>query len=66
MSDIKEGDVMKMKEIVETFGLTKRYGDFVSVNDLNLTVAEGSIYLLWGLAVYMAFLDQTERASPQH
>ena len=44
MSDIKEGDVMKMKEIVETFGLTKRYGDFVSVNDLNMTVAEGSIY----------------------
>lgn len=44
MSDIKEGDVMKMKEKVETFGLTKRYGDFVSVNDLNMTVAEGSIY----------------------
>ena len=57
MSDIKEGDVMKMKEIVETFGLTKRYGDFVSVNDLNMTVAEGSIY---------GFLGQTERASPQH
>ena len=44
MTDIKEGDVMEMKEIVETFGLTKRYGDFVSVNDLNMTVAEGSIY----------------------
>lgn len=33
-----------MKEIVKTYGLTKRYKDILSVNNLNMSVREGSIY----------------------
>lgn len=33
-----------MKEIVKTTHLTKRYGDTLSVQDLNMTVNEGDIY----------------------
>lgn len=33
-----------MKEIVKTNGLTKRYGDNLSVNNLNMSVKEGRIY----------------------
>ncbi|MDI6716187.1 MAG: ATP-binding cassette domain-containing protein, partial [Actinomycetota bacterium] len=30
--------------IVETEGLSKRYGSLVALNDLNLSIEEGSIY----------------------
>lgn len=33
-----------MKEIVKTNGLTKRYGDFYSVKNLNMAVRENTIY----------------------
>ena len=33
-----------MKEIVKTNGLTKKYGDHLSVNNLDMTVKEGTIY----------------------
>lgn len=33
-----------MNEIVKTDGLTKKYGEYLSVNNLNMTVKEGSIY----------------------
>ena len=33
-----------MKEIVKTSGLTKKYGDFLSVNELDMSVMEGNIY----------------------
>lgn len=33
-----------MKEIVRTNGLTKKYGDHLSVNNLDMTVKEGTIY----------------------
>lgn len=33
-----------MKEIVKTNGLTKKYGEHLSVNNLNMTVKEGVVY----------------------
>ncbi len=39
-------------QIVRTFGLSKRYGDSLSVSNLDMTVSEGKIYGFW---------DQTER-----
>lgn len=33
-----------MKEIVKTNGLTKRYKDHLSVNNLDMEVKEGRIY----------------------
>lgn len=33
-----------MKEIVRTNGLTKKYGAHLSVNNLDMTVKEGTIY----------------------
>ncbi len=33
-----------MKEVVRTTDLTKKYGDYLSVNKLNMTVKEGCIY----------------------
>lgn len=40
----KERNDETMKEIVKTNGLTKRYKDTLSVNDLNMNVKEGRIY----------------------
>ena len=31
-------------QIVRTFGLSKRYGDSLSVSNLDMTVSEGKIY----------------------
>jgi ABC-2 type transport system ATP-binding protein len=36
------------KTVLEARGLTKRYGDFVAVNDLNLTIKEGEVFGLLG------------------
>lgn len=33
-----------MKPAIQTFGLTKKYGDFVAVDSLNLEVMQGEIY----------------------
>ena len=35
--------------IIETRGLTKRYGDQVSVSNLDLHVQKGRIYWIFGL-----------------
>ncbi len=37
-----------MKNVIETSSLTKKFGDFTAVNDLNLRVKEGEIYGLLG------------------
>lgn len=41
--NMKRGNFL-MKEILNTNSLTKRYKDFYSVNNLNMTVKEGTIY----------------------
>lgn len=33
-----------MNEIVKTNGLTKKYGEHLSVNNLNMAVKKGTIY----------------------
>ena len=42
--EITQKGSLKMKEIVKTNGLTKRYNDALSVNNLNMSVKEGRIY----------------------
>jgi len=39
---------MPTKTAIETKGLTKHYGDFVAVEDLNLTIKEGEVFGLLG------------------
>jgi ABC-2 type transport system ATP-binding protein len=41
--------MMKMSLAIETFELSKRYGDVVAVDQLSLQVAEGEIYAFLGL-----------------
>lgn len=36
------------ERVVETFGLTKRYGDVLAVDDVQLTVPRGSVLGLLG------------------
>lgn len=37
-------EIKIMKEIIKTYGLTKKYKDVFSVNNIDMTVKEGSIY----------------------
>ena len=34
--------------VIELTGLTKKYGDFTAVNDLNLQIRKGEILGCWG------------------
>ena len=39
---------MSQKIIIETKDLTKNYGDFTAVDQLNLTISEGEIFCVLG------------------
>jgi ABC-2 type transport system ATP-binding protein len=49
LDDVREGETLKTKEYaILTDYLTKNYGDFTAVNNLNLKVEKGKIYGLLG------------------
>ena len=46
--------------VIELTGLTKKYGDFTAVNDLNLQIRKGEIFGLLGREID----DHTDDAGP--
>ena len=50
--------------VIELTGLTKKYGDFTAVNDLNLQIRKGEIFGLLGPKRGREIDDHTDDAGP--